>query len=339
MKLRILRPGLLTTVQDLGRPGLQQYGVTAGGALDPAELRTVNGLVGNEGGEAGLEITLVGPAIRFDGDGLIAIGGADLQPEIGGEPVPLRRAVLVRSGAVLRFGRAVSGCRAYLAVAGGIDVPKVMGSRSTDLRASVGGLEGRPLREGDELSSGRLSPQAARIFRFLEKRDSGRPFTVAPWFLPDSRRRAPEAERVVRAMRGRHFEEFDAESRRAFFSRPYVVTPQSNRMGYRLDGPLLHTRRRVELVSEAVCTGTVQVPPEGRPIVLLADRQTTGGYPEIAQVAAVDLPVIAQMKPGERLRFREVAIDEAQALLMEREAGLKRLNRILAVWGQCLWEG
>ena len=357
----VLNPGLLTTLQDLGRPGYQQYGVTAGGAMDTYALRAANMMAGNAESEAALEITLAGPKLRFERDTLIALTGADLAPSIGGVPLPMWRPVRVRAGAVLEFGPAREGCRAYLALAGGFAAPAALGSRGTDLRAGLGGLEGRALRAGDVLHA-RTSQSKARIseraFGPLRSIAPGADFAAAPWHAahgyvagrPDwgdlhfpgsaqqvSRSKAsPSADSaadvIVRFTRGTHFGLFDAPSREALLNAAFRIMPQSDRMGCRLSGPALRLEQPQELISEAVAPGTVQVPPGGNPIVLTADRQTTGGYPRIAQIISADLRLIAQLRPGQTLTFAEVYLREAEHLYIEQERELLRLRISMRLW-------
>ncbi len=326
MSIRVSKPGLLTSVQDLGRYGFQKHGVIVSGAMDPFAHRVSNLLVGNDESEATLELTLLGPTLEFDADTLIAICGADLSPSVDRLPVPLWKPVLIKKGATLRFGSPRIGTRAYVAVAGGFSLPAVMGSRSTYLRAGLGGYFGRPLQEGDQLPVGVPSKRAQQLIRDLQMAREGHAFAAAGWgtapeLLPAYRERS-----VIRAMRGNQFDRFSLDSRKAFFSQPFRVTPQSDRMGCRLDGPALTLAEPFELISEAVAVGTVQVPAEGKPIVLLADRQTTGGYPKIAQIASIDLPVMAQAKPGDTLRFQEVSREDAEFLYLQQESRIRQLK-------------
>ncbi|GAX91544.1 biotin-dependent carboxyltransferase family protein [Effusibacillus lacus] len=331
MSLKVIRPGLLTSIQDLGRFGLQKHGVIVSGAMDPFALRTANLLVGNEEGEGALEITMMGPSLLFEKDSLISICGASLSPKINGHPVAEWRPVYVKQGSVLQFGTPVAGCRAYLAVAGGFDIPKVMGSCSTYLRAGIGGLQGRALKEGDVLNLRPPSEQAKRRIRQLSEAAGTLGFSSSEWTISTDILPAYGKDPVIRVIRGGQFELFSADSREQIFASEFQVTPQSDRMGYRLTGPKLSLSEPMELISEAVAAGTVQVPPEGNPIVLLADRQTTGGYPKIAQVITVDLPIIAQVKPGEKVRFQEVSIDEAQELYRLREMEIHLLKQGIAL--------
>jgi antagonist of KipI len=315
----VLRPGLLTTVQDGGRPGLQRHGVVVGGALDDFALRVANLLVGNAARAAGLEITLLGPALRLAADHLLALGGADLTAMLDGEPVPPWRAFAAAAGSTLSFRGPVSGARAYLAVAGGVDVPPVLGGRGTDLRAGFGGLDGRPLRAGDTVPAGTAATAAAALRAALLR--GGR--RVAAWGAGPGLLPRYAAEPVVRVLPGPEHDLFTAASRAALVEASFEVRPQSDRMGYRLGGPRLELADPLELVSSPVTAGTVQVPAGGQPIVLLADRQTTGGYPRIAHVVTVDLPLLAQAPPGAAVRFRAIGLAEAQRLWLERERDLR----------------
>ncbi|TVX86828.1 biotin-dependent carboxyltransferase family protein [Paenibacillus agilis] len=325
MSLLIVKPGLLTTVQDLGRYGYQQQGIIVSGAMDTFALRAANILTGNAPDAAALEITLRGPMIRFEADVLIAICGGDLSPTINGKDVPLWRPILVRAGEILEFGECRSGARAYLAVAGGIDVPMVMHSRSTYLRAGIGGFEGRALRAGDTLPIGEASNVAVFYMEERQAELQAVSFLASSWFIGYTSHPAYRSDPVIRFVRGREFTKFTPDSREELVNRRFRVTPQSDRMGYRLEGSALRLEEPVEMLSEAVTFGTVQVPPDGNPILLMADRQTVGGYPKIAQVASVDLPILAQIKPGERIRFTEISMEEAQQLYISSELLLARV--------------
>lgn len=326
MTVRVIRPGLLTSVQDAGRYGFQKHGVIVSGVMDPLAHRLANMLVGNEELAATLEMTLRGPTLEFQEDALISICGGDLSPTVAGVSVPLWKPIFLRKGSVLDFGQCRTGTRAYLAIAGGWNVPLVMNSRSTYLRAGIGGHEGRALRTGDELQAGDLSGLGGRIAKRLSIQSGGTSFVASEWGVAKEMLPSYSSEPLIRVMRGNQYEWFTAESHNAFFSEPYRVTPQSDRMGYRLDGPKLELTEQIELISEAVAFGTVQVPAEGNPIVLLADRQTTGGYPKIAQIATVDLPLMAQTKPGDSIRFAEISREEAEWLWMLRESEIRQLK-------------
>ena len=320
--IRVERPGLLSTVQDEGRRGWQRIGVSVGGAMDAFAAGAANALVANPPEAALIELTLSGFACRFGADALIAVTGGGAVPTIDGRPLPMWRPVFVRAGAVLAFAPAASGCRAYLAAAGGIAVPAVLGSRSTHLAAGFGGLDGRPLRSGDVLPLGAPSPLAAALAPALARQAGGRSWAAADWgasayALPDYREHP-----AVRVTAGPEYERFTPQSQSLFRETPFAVSPRSNRMGYRLEGARLESASAADSLSEPVAAGTVQVPPDGQPVVLMADRQTTGGYPRIAQVACADLPILAQLRPGAKIRFEFVTLAESQQLLIKQRTDL-----------------
>jgi antagonist of KipI len=322
MMMDVIDGGFFTTVQDGGRIGYRNAGVPVGGVMDAWAYRLANALVGNEGDEAVLEATMSGPTLRFHVETVIAVCGGDFPCTLNGEPMAMWKPVIIRPGDVLKVGVCQAGWRAYIAVSGGIGVPSVMGSRSTYVPAQLGGLSGRPLQPGDVLPIGTAREHNIR-----------KPFR---WGLSsDAGRYIDGKTKTVRAVPGPEYSEFTPESRRQFFAARYHVTPQSDRIGYRLSGPALVLGREREMVSEAVVFGTVQVPTSGQPIVLMADSQTTGGYPRIAQVAAADLPVLAQARPGDRIQFQPVAPEEAVQLYIEQQ---RRLGRWIAAirrqWGE-----
>ena len=301
--IEVTKAGMLTTVQDLGRVGHRREGVPLSGAVDSLAMRVANLLVGNAEDAAGLEFTLVGPELTFRTDALVALGGADFGVQ---RWTPFR----IRAGDTLALGPARSGCRGYLAVAGGIDVAPVLGSRSTYVRAQLGGWRGRALRAGDRLS---VPP--------LTRRVQGR-WYIDPRIIPSY-----GSDVVLRVSAGLHAAEFEA----AWRSEAFRVSPQSDRMGLRLEaGRRLQRVGGTELVSMPIGPGTVQVPPDGQPIILLADAQTIGGYPQLAQVATVDLPLVAQLRPGDTVRFKLVSLEETYELLNARERTLRRLRQGLA---------
>ena len=287
--IRVRRPGLLTTVQDLGRPGLAHLGVPTAGAADRRAFGLANRLVGNRPGAAGLEITLAGPELELEADGWVALTGGRVAADLDGRPVPMDVAVRVEAGQVLRIGPVTAGLRAYLAVRGGIDVPAVLGSRSTDTLAPVGPPR---LAEGTALPVGDLA--------------DGDPYRqVAPTPPVDP-------EPVLAVVRGPRDDVFTDQAVAALIGAAWTITSDSDRTGVRLDGPVLERRRQVELASEGMVEGSLQVPPDGHPILFLANHPTTGGYPVIAVVAGQDLPLAAQARPGTRLRFRFVSVTAAR---------------------------
>lgn len=315
--IRVTRGGLLTTVQDLGRAGMQQHGVAVGGAMDTNAHRITNLLVGNPDSAAALECTMLGPELELADDALLAIGGGDLGATLNGDPVPLWCPFIAPAGSTLSFTAPRAGCRAYVAFGGGIDVPLVLGSRGTDLIAGIGGLDGRALQRGDEVATAVAGDLSRRIRDRLHA-DPRHARSAGRSLLP---RHASEP--VVRIMPGPEHERFSSASRELLTAGAFAVSPQSNRMGIRLAGPALALEGLYDLHSSPVATGTIQVPPSGDPIVLMADHQTIGGYPRIAAVITVDLPLLAQAPPGMHVRFRSVDVVEAQSVYLRREHDLR----------------
>ncbi|WP_077325394.1 5-oxoprolinase subunit C family protein [Virgibacillus siamensis] len=326
MSIKVAKPGLLTTVQDSGRYGYQKYGVIVSGVMDVDSTRLANLLVDNESDAAVLEMTITGPTIEFQEDALIAICGGDMSPEINDKPVQMNKAVWVKKASTLKFKSVRTGCRTYMALAGGIDVPPVMDSRSTYLRAGIGGFNGRALQKNDRLPVGSPSKSAAMMIKQMQKQAGAAHFLEMDWGVSLDSLNDYRDGAVIRTIPGRQSEWFTEESRSLYLSEAFSVSTQSDRMGYRLNGPELALQSRKELLSEAVAFGTIQVPPDGNPIVLMADRQTTGGYPKIGQVITVDLPAMAQLKPGEKIYFKEIEHREAQELLVEKEKQFEQLK-------------
>ena len=309
--IEVLDAGLLTTVQDLGRFGCQQYGVPVSGAMDVWALRAANRLVGNDEGAAALESTLAGPVLRFDGPGVIAVTGGDLGARLDGRPMPGWQSVVVPAGVELKFSGARDGMRAYLGVAGGIDVPLVLGSRSTLTRSSLGGHMGRALAAGDRVPvGGRANPLPSAGLRM--------PREAVPVY---------GHSHILRVVMGPQEDAFTDEGIECFLSETYTLASQSDRVGCRLTGPRIGHRRGADIVSDGTAFGSVQVSGDGMPIVLMADRGTTGGYTKIATVASADLSRLAQAAPGDRVRFVRVGVDEAQTLLRAARAHLNRIVR------------
>jgi antagonist of KipI len=318
MSIRILRPGLLTTVQDRGRHGYQRVGLCPGGAMDPVALALANALVGNPPDEAALEITVIGPEVVFEVDTLVAICGAEFATGF-----PSNRPVLARAGTRYNVGRATRGARAYIAVAGGFAIEPVLGSRSTYLPGQFGGYEGRALKHGDVL--GLRAAAAAERFATLKKtRDETVRWSAPPLTLPD---REPI---LVHVVEGQHFASFDANSQRAFFDTVWRVAPDSNRMGFRLSGPPLGRPQADEILSGPTCLGSVQVPPSGVPIALMADHQTTGGYPRIAEIASADVARLAQLAPGGKVHFAKCSLEIAAELRRDARTRLDSALRGIA---------
>jgi antagonist of KipI len=324
--MRIRKPGLLTTVQDLGRPGYQQYGIVVGGALDTFAARAANLCAGNDDNAALLEMAQTGADLVFDQDTLIAWGGADFDARVSGQPLPRDRAVRLAAGEVVSFGLARSGLRAWLAIAGGIDVPLVMGSRTTYRRAGIGGHQGRPLVAGDALKLFAPTPWAQQILASLT---AGQKRAVT-WTVRPETMGKPARPGVVRALRGPECDWFAKEAQRAFFAAEWTVTKEADRMGVRLSGPELPLLTPREMISSSVNAGTVQVPPAGQPIVLLPSRQSIGGYPRLAAVVTADLGRFTQMRPGDKVRFEETTLAAAHDIYLARERDLARVRMGLA---------
>ena len=313
MKVMVIRAGFLSTVQDLGRTGFREFGVSVGGALDSYALRVANLLVGNEESNAALEITLGGLQLRFDDERLVAWCGGDFDVRLGSTSFSAGRAAFVRAGEELTINQPKIGCRAWLAISGGIDVPIVLESRSTDLRAGFGGLDGRALQDGDVIRLGEISSRAKACLDDLRAERIARVFAPCDWASP------AKPASILRIVRGSDWARFDDSSHAASTRERFSVLSESDRMGARLEGPELKRNEDVDLVSEAVAPGTIQVPPNGNPIVLLGDCQTIGGYPKIAHVITVDLPIAAQLRAGDGVRFQEVLLSQAHLLLAKRE--------------------
>lgn len=323
--IEVIAPGPLTSLQDLGRHGFQRYGVGPAGAMDEWSHRLANLLVGNAASAATLEITLLGPTLRFHQPALIALTGADLGARLDDQPLLPGWPVQIAAGSLLAFGRRRHGCRAYLAVRGGYAVPALMGSQSTALRAGFGGFAGRALRKGDRLA---IEPSRAPVRQLPPAPPAGFALCDCPTPGP-----AP-----LRVLTGQQWNCFSPEAQQRLLAEAYVVHRNSDRMGYRLTGPALALAAPLEMISEAVAFGTVQVPPDGQPIVLMADRQTTGGYPKIANVLCVDLPRLAQAVPGDALRFALSTLAEARALDAARESTLSQVEHALTALletGEC----
>ena len=315
MEMLVARAGFLTSVQDLGRTGYRQFGVSLGGALDAFALRVANLLVGNEESVAGLEITLGGLQLRFADQRVVAWCGGEFDVRVGSTSVPAGHAALINAGEELKFNHPKTGCRCWLAISGGIDAPTVLGSRSTDLRASFGGFEGRAVRDGDELPLGN--------FRRSQTAAAGR---ISSWSAPEPWSQTASANPILQVVRGPDWDRFGASTLQRFTSESFAVSPDSDRMGVRFDGPELQRSDDVDLISEAASPGTIQVPPSGRPILLLGDCQTIGGYPKIAHVITFDLPVAAQLRAGDHVRFSEVSLTDAHRLLLQREREFERFR-------------
>jgi len=311
MAATAVRAGFLTSVQDLGRTGLREFGVSSGGALDLLALRVANLLVGNDEAAAGLEITFGGLQLHFEDERIVAWCGGEFDARVGSKLLPAGHAARVHAGEEVQFGRPNVGCRGWVAISGGIDVALVLGSRSTDLRAGFGGLEGRTLRDGDVVPLAKWpgSPTPATA--------------VSSWTASHDWVSPAKADPILRFVRGADWDRFNASTLERLTSETFTVSPDSDRMGVRFESPELKRIETSDLISEAVAPGTMQVPPSGKPILLLGDCQTIGGYPKIAHVITVDFGIAAQLRAGDQVRFSEVSLTDAHRLLLERERQLE----------------
>lgn len=308
--LRVVKPGLLTSVQDLGRYGLQASGVPVAGPMDAFSHRLANQLAGNDAMAATLEITLIGPELVVDATTTIAISGAHFEVTCDDRPVPIGESFAVSKGQRIKFGRILQGARAYLAVAGGIQTEPVLGSRATHLVSRMGGFAGRALAAGDTIP-------------ILD--DQVRPMRRSTGMTLPTKGRA-----LLRVMAGPQADWFEDDAMKAIAGVSFRISPQSNRMGYRLQGPPLRRVREGELISEPLGIGAIQVPAAGEPILLMADRQTAGGYPKIGYVIGADLPLAGQLAPGDFIEFHLCTRQEAVAALIARERQLLRFADLLA---------
>lgn len=306
--IKIIKPGLYTTVQDRGRMGFQRFGIPVAGAMDDFSFRVANILVGNDENTAALETTFMGPNIQIDFDGFIAITGANMEPKINGSNVKMWRSIKVDKGDNLTFSGASEGLRSYISFGGGLGVSEILNSKSTYVRGSLGGFKGRKLMEGDEIP----------IDSSNSKAEPGK--YISPGYIPRYAK-----ENIVRVILGPQDDHFSTEVIETFLDSPYKITAEADRMGYRLEGATLSHIKGPDIISDGIVFGSVQVPGHGSPIVMMADRQTTGGYTKIATVISADLPLLAQMGPGDTIHFQEVTIEEGQDIFAQYE---KNINNI-----------
>ena len=307
--IHITKPGMLTTIQDRGRWGLQSRGVPVAGPMDLCSHRVANAIVGNDDDAATLEVTLLGPEIEFEDGRVVAVAGAQFELAVDGRPVPTSTAFIVGPGSRLRFGRRLLGSRAYVAIAGGVAVPPTLGSRATHLISGMGGLDGRALKAGDRLPLG----EPSTVARPTPSRSG------AVTLLPEGSAR-------IRVLPGPQVDYFAADALETLQSAPYAVGAKSDRMGFRLDGPRLTHARGADIISDATPLGVLQVPASGQPILLMADRQTAGGYPKLATVISADIGIAGQLGPGDRLSFVVCSPREAMAALIAQERAVMALR-------------
>lgn len=315
MSILVKKAGLLTSLQDLGRQGYRSQGIPPGGAMDKYSMQLANFLVGNKPGEAALEIHSPGPELFFEKPALIAFAGADFEIFINQESIPSHYPVLVPQASLCRIGKAVKGGRLYLAIAQKLSVPALLGSKSTLVNAKMGGFQGRSLLEGDQLPF--ENPW----------RDAGNgQLQVYPWGIAYPYRITSDLSNELAFIPGKEWEEISSETQSIFLNEPFTIDHQSNRMGYALKGPILKRIKETELLSRAVTFGTIQLLPTGQMIVLMAEHQTTGGYPQIAHIIQAHLPLLAQLSPGTPVRFRRIELPEAERLWIVQQQLLKQLQ-------------
>ena len=344
-------PGLFTTIQDRGRPGHARLGISAAGAADPIALRLANRLAGNDEGAAAIEMTLAGGTFRFEAASLVAIAGAEMEARLetdGGEVtgLPSGSAALVPAGARLCCGAARAGARAVVAIAGGVRVPRWLGSASTHVGSRLGGHQGRALVKGDRLpfspeaavaAAPRPGPGTATRPVLLRRLDVDLPGDLANHFGGAGADRAAAGAAGaggvpvrLRVTGGSQWDAFDREARSRFTAAPWTVSGASDRMGLRLDGAPITPPAGGRMLTEGMPLGAVQIPPAGKPVILFVDHQTTGGYPVIASIVSADLPRVGQLRPGAGVRFEVIALDAARALLLEQEARLAAIAMVPA---------
>lgn len=312
MGIRILKGGMLTTVQDLGRNGYQSQGFSVAGVMDVRSFKIANLLLDNPENEAVLEFTLIGPTLEFTSATIIAITGGDFQPTINGEPAPMYTAIYMNKGDILKFGSARTGSRGYIAFSSYLDIPVVMGSRCTNLKSHIGGFKGRKLQANDYIG-----------FRIKRR--------YLPFFL--SRKLEPENfdqdNTTLRVVLGPQDSKFSKQGIETFLTTEYTVTSEFDRMGCRLDGAFIAPKETSDIISDGIAFGSIQVPAHGKPIILLADRQTTGGYAKIATVASVDIPKLVQRKTDHKVRFEAITVQEAQQLYLKEQKQLDKMRKII----------
>lgn len=308
MGIKVINGGFLTTIQDMGRFGYQETGMAVSGVMDQRSAALANLLVGNAETEGVIEVTMMGPMLTFTEDNLTAITGGNLGAKLDGKPFPMYETVLVKKGQTLSFGGMFGGSRAYIAFAGGLDVPVVMGSKSTNLKSKVGGFQGRKLGAGDEIG-----------------------FSAPKTWLPHlgERTLAPEdfsaKELTLRVVMGPQDDCFTEKGIETFLGCAYTISNEYDRMGCRMQGEVIEHKNGGDIITDGISFGAVQIPSHGNPIVMMADHQTTGGYTKIANVISVDLPKLAQCMPGVRVHFERVSIEEAQDLYCEQKNGWRKL--------------
>lgn len=309
MSIQIISPGALTTVQDYGRVGYGEIGFSPSGAVDVNSMELANVLVGNDMGEAVLECTIIGPMIHFTRDNVIAITGAFMNPKVSDRNIAMNRAIIVKAGEDLVLGSAESGCRSYIAFAGGLKIKECFGSKSTNMKCVIGGYQGRALKAKDEIEF--VNPSAK--LKDIEKHVHNQFEAIA-------------SPRTIRVVMGPQDDYFTEEGIKTFLNAPYMLTSDSNRMACKLSGPVIASNKATDIISDGISLGSIQVSSNGQPMVMLSDRQTTGGYAKIATVISTDIPGIAQCKPGDSICFKSISLEMAHTLYQQRVEAIKKLQ-------------
>ena len=310
MSIQLISPGALTTVQDYGRLGYGEIGFSPSGAVDTRAMEVANILVGNEMGEGVLECTLLGPSILFNTDNVIAITGANMNPRIGEREIPLNTAVSVRAGENLTLSFAINGCRSYIAFAGGLQIDECLGSKSTNIKCAIGGFHGRAIKANDTI----LFVKPAKTLPDMEKRV----------YKPQDSDIKPK---MIRVVMGPQDDYFTQEGIITFTTAIYKLTNDSNRMACKLSGPVISSKQATDIISDGISLGSIQISSNGQPIIMLSDRQTTGGYAKIATVISSDISIIAQCKPGDEVSFKSIALPNAQKLYKKHYKDMMRLQQ------------
>lgn len=317
MAFTVLQPGLLTSVQDKGRMGWMASGFSPSGVMDHRAFTLANLLVQNNADDPVLEFALLGPTIRFEDEAVIALTGGNFNPTLDGEAVPMYQALHIMPGQTLAMSGAQRGVYGYMAISsGGISVPRIMGSASTNIKCGIGGFEGRTLRKGDVVPFNEAHPDPNWDFSVNRYRND-------PYY------NFGYAVQTIRVIPGPQSELFATRGINTFYSSTYTVSPQSDRMGFRLNGPAIETLNGSDIVSDGIAFGAIQVPAQGTPIVMLSDRQTTGGYAKIATVATVDIPLLVQRQAGQAVRFVPISVIEAQQLLAHEMAYYREVENVM----------
>ena len=315
MGIRVLKGGMLTTVQDLGRTGYQSQGFSVAGVMDVRSFKIANLLLDNPENEPVLEFTLIGPTLEFTSATIIAITGGDFQPTVNDEPVPMYTALYMNKGDILKFKSARTGSRGYIAFSSYLEVPVVMGSRCTNLKSKIGGFKGRKLQEGDYMN-----------FRIKRRY---LPFFLSRKLELDDVNEFEKDETILRVVMGPQDDRFSKQGIETFLNSEYIVTSDFDRMGCRLEGPYIAPKESSDIISDGIAFGSIQVPSHGKPIILLADRQTTGGDAKIATVASVDIPKLVQRKTDHKIRFKAITVQEAQELYKKELKELDKMRKMI----------